>query len=1360
MSRYLKYALLYTSATIGLCLHAHAQSVSLPPPYTTLDQNNVDLSTGAWVVKHTDITIGVGSDQLTYGSTDYSTASTWTNSIAYLYTNASGGLSIVVNGATDTLNSDGVSHWSTTLGTGSQVVLDGNGRYVYIDSSGTRSTFGKFGGSGGGNFNYLIIARLSPSGALTNYIWQSSSYIVPFAGVTVYANRISSMWNNRGYALKFDYAFNGQVDPGSVTQWNQTTGATALNFLRVSGCDLAGSASCSSLPGTRSVIYSGTGVTDSLGNTTQYGPNFVQFPLSSTPDVKTTYDSAGRVKTLTRPTGVWTYNWTVNGSSQVIGVTVVDPNPAVSARVATVDPNVLRLLTDTTRGRTTTYTNDSLGRVKTVKAPEGNYSTYNYDARGNILSTVTTGKTGGIITTSASFPVPCWSGQGANSNPNICNQPATKTDGNGNVTQYAYNADGTLQSVTSPVGSSSIAPQTRYSYTSVNPGNDGAESVVSALSLCNKTASCIGGADETRVTYSYAGDANALATSKTTMAGDGSIVATLSYGYNNDGDATTVSGPLSGMTTNTVYDGNRRSTLVVGPTPGANDVNGSPLLRRAVQTNYDGDGRVHSVVTGTSSDGMTISVLRTTTNNYDPGNRLSSSVTIAGATTISSWTYQYDQGDRLITTTLHMLNQGPDRITQNGLDPNGLLSTVTTAYGQPEASTVTYSYSPNKKIASIQDGNGNVTQYGYDQFDRAQSTRYADGTSEAVTVLDNNGNGKSAILRDSTVVVGVYNSLNNLVSRAISRSGVAQLNNSYNYDNRGRILLATGGSYNVARTYDAFGDLLTDTTGANTVINRYNAAGEHTYLNLSGAAGAIFQYDYLATGELAHIRDSSGNIDATFTYDNLGHETQIARHTGRKTTMTYGADLRLASLAHTLGGGPGNTASNDVGFGFQYNSAGQITQRTVSNDAYSFEPPASDTGYGVNGLNQLTTANGATITYDNQGNLKTNTLSPGSQRAYDAIGKLTSGYVGNGGATTTLAYDALDRLASIQSGVITMLPAWNGSELVGAWTGTGGVNPVLYGNGPSGLPVVGADFSVGKYVNSTEYFTDERGSLVTEVAANGAVLAYAYDAYGREASASHASLLGYAGGIALPGAGLVHFRTRAYDPVLGRWTSPDPIGVDGGINIYGYGGGDPVNNVDPSGEDWLDDLVSFLGTGTNNTSDYLNPFGPSSGDSGTTPTDLNATPPAIDPSEIVVTGTRPSDPSPPPPPPPVIPDLSSLLSPTPFTLPPSAQPSSPVQDEIVVTGTRVAAQRGGNNVRSTEFLHLDDDELLQAYKNASGPLKEKLQRELKGRRLKNIGKVRGGGIMRMLLPFDLMNLDLLLRLTDKCHNSGPSGCEI
>jgi len=40
---------------------------------------------------------------------------------------------------------------------------------------------------------------------------------------------------------------------------------------------------------------------------------------------------------------------------------------------------------------------------------------------------------------------------------------------------------------------------------------------------------------------------------------------------------------------------------------------------------------------------------------------------------------------------------------------------------------------------------------------------------------------------------------------------------------------------------------------------------------------------------------------------------------------------------------------------------------------------------------------------------------------------------------------------------------------------------------------------------------------------------------------------------------------RFYHPPLGRWVSRDPIGYEGGVNLYEYVGGMPCNSLDPYG---------------------------------------------------------------------------------------------------------------------------------------------------------------------------------------------------
>jgi hypothetical protein len=46
---------------------------------------------------------------------------------------------------------------------------------------------------------------------------------------------------------------------------------------------------------------------------------------------------------------------------------------------------------------------------------------------------------------------------------------------------------------------------------------------------------------------------------------------------------------------------------------------------------------------------------------------------------------------------------------------------------------------------------------------------------------------------------------------------------------------------------------------------------------------------------------------------------------------------------------------------------------------------------------------------------------------------------------------------------------------------------------------------------------------------------------------------------------LANLRHVKYNPASGPSTQPDPIGLAGGLNLYGYAGGDPINFSDPFG---------------------------------------------------------------------------------------------------------------------------------------------------------------------------------------------------
>ena len=108
------------------------------------------------------------------------------------------------------------------------------------------------------------------------------------------------------------------------------------------------------------------------------------------------------------------------------------------------------------------------------------------------------------------------------------------------------------------------------------------------------------------------------------------------------------------------------------------------------------------------------------------------------------------------------------------------------------------------------------------------------------------------------------------------------------------------------------------------------------------------------------------------------------------------------------------------------------------------------------------------------------------------------------------------------------------------------------------------------YHKTDFYYTKDHLGSIYEVCDSSAatVAGYDYTPFGERSERFTGSFdcdFGYTGHYHHETSGLVLTWYRAYDPGLGRWLSVDPIGENGGINLYGYVDNQPGMAEDPLG---------------------------------------------------------------------------------------------------------------------------------------------------------------------------------------------------
>jgi RHS repeat-associated protein len=224
--------------------------------------------------------------------------------------------------------------------------------------------------------------------------------------------------------------------------------------------------------------------------------------------------------------------------------------------------------------------------------------------------------------------------------------------------------------------------------------------------------------------------------------------------------------------------------------------------------------------------------------------------------------------------------------------------------------------------------------------------------------------------------------------------------------------------------------------------------------------------------------------------------------------------------------------------------------------------------YTSNNLNQYISVDSANYSYDADGN---QTRANDANYIYNSENRLVR--MSRGDDTWEYEYDLLgNRSAVIHNGQVTSFlvdPLAGYGNVVGVYKSDGSLDAhYAYGNGLlAGFGPGGGWYYEADAIGSVRNYTDDSGNSLT-----GGIT---YDPFGgqlggdaRGLATSAQARYGFVGklGVEQDGSGLIYMRARQYDPVIGRFTSADPLGVNGGsFNINSYANNNPVVFVDANG---------------------------------------------------------------------------------------------------------------------------------------------------------------------------------------------------
>ncbi len=374
---------------------------------------------------------------------------------------------------------------------------------------------------------------------------------------------------------------------------------------------------------------------------------------------------------------------------------------------------------------------------------------------------------------------------------------------------------------------------------------------------------------------------------------------------------------------------------------------------------------------------------------------------------------------------------------------------------------------------------------------------------------------------------------------------------AYSYDSAGRrVQMQDQTGFTVNYSYDALGRLsqLTDGGGASIVQYSYDSVGRLARQDMGNGTFTTYAYDADSeiVGIVTHAPDGTVLDQLLYTYDNAGRPISMTTLSG---TFTYGydADSQLTTVQE-----PDGTLIK-----YDYDAVGNRVSVTTNGAAAA---------YATNDVDEYTSGGNTTFTYDNAGNLITQSGPDGTTKySYDVSGRLT-GVISSSG-TTTYQYNALGNLVSqVQNGQQTnfLVDPTGLSNIVGEFTSSGtAVAQFSYGNGLASQ--VQGDGTTSYYnfdaIGNTTSLTNAAGAVVNQ---------YGWLPFGESLNSTtgvaNPFTFGGQQGVLDVGNNLYLMRNRAYSSQVGRFLQPDPTGFLGGdVNLYRYARNNPVTEIDPTG---------------------------------------------------------------------------------------------------------------------------------------------------------------------------------------------------